>query len=114
MGWYIDIENEITSTRENADGSAHVWREDHVSQHCDARDHRVGRRRTSRGYLEGFDRDNLYPELLIYAPTGGRISSFEASNGAQFVETEHKGIQVFHASRPDLRAGESIVCNVLR
>lgn len=109
MGWYIDIENEITSTRENADGSRTygvktTYRNTATPEIIESAGDYIS------GYLEGFDRDNLYPELLIYAPTGGRISSFEASNGAQFVETEHKGIQVFHASRPDLRAGESIVC----
>lgn len=109
MGWYIDIDNEVISSRENADGSRTykvktVFRNTATTEIVDAAGDYIA------GYLEGFDRDNLYPELLIYAPTGGSITSFEASGGVQFVEAEHKGLQVFHASRPDLRAGESIVC----
>lgn len=109
MGWYIDIDNEILSSRENADGSRTysvktTYRNTATPDIIDAAGDYIA------GYLEGFERGNLYPELLIYAPTGGSISSFVASGGVQFVEAEHKGLQVFHASRPDLRAGESIEC----
>ncbi len=109
MGWYIDIDNKILSSQENADGTytyrvqttfANTATEDEVS--------RAGN--YIAGYLDGFDQDNLYPYLLVYAPAGGTISSFEATGGAQFTETEHEGLQLFEAVRPDLRAGESIVC----
>ena len=109
MGWYIDIDNQVLSSSDNADGSRtyHVqttFANTATSDIIETAGDYIS------GYLDGFDRDNLYPELYIYAPSGGSISTLEASNGAEFVEAEHEGLQVFHASRPNLRAGESIVC----
>lgn len=109
MGWYIDIDNQILSESANADGTC-TYRVQTTFRNTATPEVLSMAGNYIAGYLDGFDQDNLYPEVFIYAPTGGSISSFEASNGAQFVEGEHEGLQLFHASRPNLRAGESIVC----
>lgn len=109
MGWYIDIENEITASTDNADGTR-TYSVKTTYRNTASADVIATAGNYITGALAGFDIDNLYPEIFVYAPTGGSISNFSATNGAQFVETEHEGLQVFHASRPDLRDGESITC----
>lgn len=109
MGWYIDIENEITGSTDNADGTR-TYSVKTTYRNTASADVIATAGNYITGALAGFDIDNLYPEIFVYAPTGGSISNFSATNGAQFVETEHEGLQVFHASRPDLRDGESITC----
>ena len=109
MGWYIDIENEITASTDNADGTR-TYSVKTTYRNTATADVIATAGNYITGALAGFDIDNLYPEIFVYAPTGGSISNFSATNGAQFVETEHEGLQVFHASRPDLRDGESITC----
>lgn len=109
MGWYIDIENEITASTDNADGTR-TYSVKTTYRNIASADVIATAGNYITGALAGFDIDNLYPEIFVYAPTGGSISNFSATNGAQFVETEHEGLQVFHASRPDLRDGESITC----
>ena len=109
MGWYIDIDNEIVSSTQNADGSR-TYSVKTTFRNTASSDVIATAGNYITGALSGFDIDNLYPEIFVYAPSGGSISNFSATNGAQFVETEHEGLQVFHASRPDLRDGESISC----
>lgn len=109
MGWYIDIDNEIVSSTQNADGSR-TYSVKTTFRNTASSDVIATAGNYITGALSGFDIDNLYPEIFVYAPTGGSISNFSATNGAKFVETEHEGLQVFHASRPDLRDGESISC----
>ena len=109
MGWYIDIENEITASTDNADGTR-TYSVKTTYRNTASADVIATAGNYITGALAGFDIDNLYPEIFVYAPTDGSISNFSATNGAQFVETEHEGLQVFHASRPDLRDGESITC----
>ena len=93
-GWYIDIDNQVLSSSDNADGSRtyHVqttFANTATSDIIETAGDYIS------GYLDGFDRDNLYPELYIYAPSGGSISTLEASNGAEFVEAEHEVCRFF-------------------
>lgn len=109
MGWYIDINNEIVSSVKNADGSS-TYQVKTTFTNTATQDVMATGGDYITGRIEGFEQDNLYPYLLIYAPAGGSISSFETTNGAQFTEAQHDGLQLFEAIRPNLKAGESIVC----
>lgn len=109
MGWYIDINNEIVSSAKNADGST-TYQVKTTFANTATKSDIASAGDYIAGYLPGFDRDNLYPYMWVYAPAGGSISSFQASNGVQFSETQHNGLQIFKADRPNLRAGESVEC----
>lgn len=109
MGWYIDISNEILSSTKNADGS-YTYQVRTTFSNTASQDEVSSAGDYIAGYLEGFDRGNLYPCLHIYAPAGGTITAFEATNGAQFSEAQHDGLQLYTSFRPDFRSGESIAC----
>lgn len=109
MGWYIDINNEVLTSSENFDGSW-TYRVKTTFTNTATQDVIASAGSYIAGSLAGFEKDNLYPYVLIYAPAGGSISSFEATNGAQFSQATHDGLQVFEAVRPNLKPGESIVC----
>ncbi len=38
------------------------------------------------------------PFVYFYAPAGGKIENIKASNGAQLMQTEYKGLQVFYSA----------------
>lgn len=109
MGWYIDINNQVVSSAQNADGTTTYQVKTTFANTATQNDVRIAGDYIT-GYLPGYDRDNLYPYLWVYAPAGGSISNFQATNGAQFTETSHEGLQVFRSALPNLRAGESIEC----
>ena len=73
MGWYIDIDNQVLSSSDNADGSR-TYRVQTTFANTATSDIIETAGDYISGYLDGFDRDNLYPELYIYAPSGGSIS----------------------------------------
>ena len=110
MGWYIDINNEILSSTKNADGSTTYQVKSSFANTATPDVLTDGGKYIAGGDFGNFERDNLYPFIMIYAPAGGKITSFQATNGAQFTETQHNGSQLFKSARPNLKYGETIEC----
>lgn len=54
--------------------------------------------KNARGYILGSYGGDMFTLVHLFAPMGGTVSDFEASNGMKFTISEYKGLQVGYAN----------------
>lgn len=107
LGWFLDIETTVGDGVRHADGTT-TYQVSTTFRNTATLEEAA----TGGDYIMGWHTDNadMEPFIHIYAPTGGSIDDFSASDGSTFSTAEHEGREVYYIKSTSLAAGETITC----
>ena len=102
LGWFLDMEPEITEVERHEDGSRlYSIRVDLTNT--------ITQEELSRAssYIAGYPRGIFKGLIHLFAPAGGTISDVEATGNLHFVYDEYHDLQLAYAKNIYLKPGES-------
>lgn len=103
MGWFLNMDAEIGEPEINADGSRTYPMKVTLENIMTPEELAAG-----SNYIHG-GRSSLGGAIYLFAPAGGTVSDFSASEYLQIVPREYKGLQLGHAASIALYYGKPLV-----
>lgn len=95
LGWWLGIDTKVGSAQASADGSRTYHVVTTLTNYLTSDEIAKG----GSYIMSSLDSSGqIDPFVYLYAPAGGTIENIKASNGAQLVQAEYKGLQVFYSA----------------